>query len=192
MARRPIHRCAWNKNSRKFAVASYSSRRLQPLDNRPCCSPPAPKRSELVAVVAPMCIKGLRLVTVQLPEKFLPIGVGTNRSSHNRVSTKFALNPYEGPLFFPSSPAVLSYVRPEAWRGSSYIRKAGSSLCVFPILPAAGIVFEPVFECWSIGRLVASEDLSVGHDGVFYDCPLKVEDNQVSPPQGSSRQVSLT
>ena len=38
-----------------------------------------------------MCIKGLRLVTVQLPEKFSPIGVGTNLSSHNRVSPKFVL-----------------------------------------------------------------------------------------------------
>src|SRR5215212_3278178 len=84
-----IHRSAWKGNSRKFAVASYSSTRLQPLDNRPLCSPPAPKRSDLVAVVAPFCIKGLRLVTVQLLEKFSPIGVGTNRSSHSGHSRKF-------------------------------------------------------------------------------------------------------
>src|SRR5215208_3442172 len=81
-----IHRSAWNRNSRKFAVASYSSTRLQPLDNRPYCSPPAPKLPDLVAVVAPFCIKELRLVTMQLPEKFSPIGVGTNRSSHIRLS----------------------------------------------------------------------------------------------------------
>jgi hypothetical protein len=86
----PIHPSAWNMNSRKFAVASYSSTRLQPLDNRPCCSPPTPKRSDLVAVVAPMCIKGLRLVTMQLLEKFSPMGLGTNRSSHIRVSRKLA------------------------------------------------------------------------------------------------------
>jgi hypothetical protein len=36
-----------------------------------------------------MCIKVLRLVTMQLPEKFSPIGVGTNRRSHIRVSRKF-------------------------------------------------------------------------------------------------------
>jgi hypothetical protein len=36
-----------------------------------------------------MCIKGLRLVTMQLPEKFSPIRLGTNRSSHIRVSRKF-------------------------------------------------------------------------------------------------------
>jgi hypothetical protein len=38
-----------------------------------------------------MCIKGLRLVTMLLPEKFSPIGLRTNRSSHIRVSAKFAL-----------------------------------------------------------------------------------------------------
>jgi hypothetical protein len=67
---------AWKRNSRKFKVASYSSTWFQLPGNRRWCSPPAPKRSELVAVVAPMCIKGLRLVTMQLPEKFSPIGVG--------------------------------------------------------------------------------------------------------------------
>jgi hypothetical protein len=77
-----------NRNSAKFTVASYSSTRLQPLDKRLWCSPPAPKRPELVAVVAPICIKGLRLVTVQLPEKFSPIGLGTNRRSHSQRSTK--------------------------------------------------------------------------------------------------------
>jgi hypothetical protein len=33
--------------------------------------PSASKRSDLVAVVTPLCIKELRLVTMQLPEKFL-------------------------------------------------------------------------------------------------------------------------
>ena len=37
-----------------------------------------------------MCIKGLRLVTVQLPEKFSPVELGTNRSSPIRCSTNFA------------------------------------------------------------------------------------------------------
>src|SRR5215207_6011662 len=89
-----INLMSWNKNSRKFAVASYSSTRFQPLDNKPWCSPRAPKRSDLVAVVAPVCIKGLRLVTIQLPEKFSPIGLRTNRSSHIRVSQKFALTEF--------------------------------------------------------------------------------------------------
>jgi hypothetical protein len=35
----------------------------------------------LVAVVAPFCIKGLRLVTVQLLEKFSPIRLGANQTS---------------------------------------------------------------------------------------------------------------
>src|SRR5215217_323632 len=83
-----MHPSAWKRNSRKFTVASDSSTRFQHLDNRRWCSPPAPKRSDLVAVVAPFCIKGLRLVTMQLPEKFSPIGLGTNRRFANRVSRK--------------------------------------------------------------------------------------------------------
>ena len=93
-----IHRSAWKgilrtshkKNSRKFAVASDSSTQRQPHDKRPCCTPLGSKHSDLVAVVAPMCIKRLRLVTVQLPEKFSPIGPGTQRTSPRRSSTKFA------------------------------------------------------------------------------------------------------
>jgi hypothetical protein len=85
-----INPTSWKGNSRKFAVASDSSTRLQPLDNRLSCSPLGSKHADLVAVVAPLCIKELRLVTMQLPEKFSPIGVGTNRSSHIRVSRKFA------------------------------------------------------------------------------------------------------
>src|SRR5215212_7422785 len=75
-------------NSRKFAVASDSSTQRQPLDRRPCCTPLGSKHPDLVAVIAPMCIKGLRLVTVQLPEKFSPIRPGTNRSSPERASRK--------------------------------------------------------------------------------------------------------
>ena len=69
------------KNSAKFAVASDSSTHRQTLGNRLCCTRLGSKRSDLVAVVAPMCIKGLHLVTVQLPKRFSPIGLGTNRTS---------------------------------------------------------------------------------------------------------------
>jgi hypothetical protein len=68
----PIHRPSWKKNSRKFAVAGDSSTQCQSLDNRPCCTPLGSKHPDLVAVVAPMCIKGLRLVTMQLLEKSRP------------------------------------------------------------------------------------------------------------------------
>jgi hypothetical protein len=67
------------RDSPKFAVASYSSTRLQPPDNRLCGTPLGSNHSDLVAVVAPRCIKGLRLVTMQLPVKFSSIGLGTNR-----------------------------------------------------------------------------------------------------------------
>src|SRR5215211_8780746 len=86
-----MHRSAWHKNSQKFAVASYSSTQRQPPDNRPCCTPLGSKYPDLVAAVAPLCIKWLRLVTVQLPENFSLIGQGPTelhvdgvlRSSHS-------------------------------------------------------------------------------------------------------------
>ena len=48
------------------------------------------KRSDLVAVVAPLCIKGLRLVTVQLPEKFL------GHRTAAMVASTLALGSYSG------------------------------------------------------------------------------------------------
>src|SRR5215203_4120325 len=91
-------RTSAKSNSRKFGVASYSSTRLQPLDNRLCCTPLGSNHPDLVAVVAPMCIKGLRLVTMQLPVKFSPIGLGTNRrfaysgfhEVHNKIRSEGA------------------------------------------------------------------------------------------------------
>jgi hypothetical protein len=41
-----------------------------------CLHPRPSKRGDLVTVVAPLCIKELRLVTMQLPEKFLPHRTG--------------------------------------------------------------------------------------------------------------------
>src|SRR5829696_7619705 len=76
-----IHPSAWKRNSRKFTVANGSPTQRQPHDNRPCCTPLTSKRSDLVLFVAPLCIKGLRLVTGQLPEKSSPIGPGLNRTS---------------------------------------------------------------------------------------------------------------
>ena len=73
------------RNSRKFTVANGSSTHRQALDDRPCCSPSAPKRGDLVLFVAPFCIKGLRLVTVRLPEKSSPIGPGRNQLPLLRV-----------------------------------------------------------------------------------------------------------
>jgi hypothetical protein len=69
-----IHPTSWKMNSRKFAVASESSTQRQPHDNRRCCTPSGSHHPDLVAVVAPMCIKVLRLATAQLPEKSQPTG----------------------------------------------------------------------------------------------------------------------
>jgi hypothetical protein len=58
-------------NSRKFTVANSSSTHRQALINRLSRTSLASERGDYVVFVAPMCIKGLRLVTMQLPEKFL-------------------------------------------------------------------------------------------------------------------------
>jgi hypothetical protein len=50
----------------------------------------ASKRGDLVPFVAPLCIKGLRLATVQLREKSRPLKLGLNRTSPVRGSQKFA------------------------------------------------------------------------------------------------------
>jgi hypothetical protein len=68
-----------------FTVANGSSTHRQALNDRPCCSPSAPKRGDLVLFVAPPCIKGLRLVTARLPEKSSPIGPGLNQLPLLRV-----------------------------------------------------------------------------------------------------------
>src|SRR5215208_3741833 len=78
---RPIHRSAWKRNSRKLAVANGPSGASPSTGLRHEGTPSGPKRPDLVAVVAPLCIKGLRRVTVQLPEKSSPIGPGTDRTS---------------------------------------------------------------------------------------------------------------
>src|SRR5829696_201064 len=68
-----IHRSAWKKNSRKFTVAINHSDAAESTRQQHGGTPSASKRSDLVAVVAPFCIKELRHVTVQLPEKSGPI-----------------------------------------------------------------------------------------------------------------------
>src|SRR5215207_7909589 len=89
-------KCVEKRNSRKFTVATCSSTKRQTLDNGLCSTPLASKRSDLVAVVAPLCINGLRLVTGQLPEKYWPIGPGHKRTSPIRSSKKFILPEGEG------------------------------------------------------------------------------------------------
>jgi hypothetical protein len=69
MRGRIVHPSAWKKNSRKFAVASNPSDAA--VSTLPRCNgtPQAPKRGNYVPFVAPLYIKGLRLVTMQLLEK---------------------------------------------------------------------------------------------------------------------------
>src|SRR5215203_1498641 len=81
-----IHPTSENRNSAKFTVANGSSTHRQALKNKPCCPPLGSKRSDLVTVVAPTCIKGLRLVTVQLPENSRP----SDRAQANFACTEFS------------------------------------------------------------------------------------------------------
>jgi hypothetical protein len=84
-----IHRSAWNEYSRKFKVASAPSRSGAGSRARHGGASLESERRDLVAFVAPLCIKGLRLVTLQLPENFSPIGLRLDRTSPNRGSLKF-------------------------------------------------------------------------------------------------------
>src|SRR5687767_6294134 len=71
-----IHRSAWKINSSKFTVANGSSTYRQAPAYGLCYPPSWSKRSDLAPFVAPLCIKGLRLVTVRLPEKSCTVGQG--------------------------------------------------------------------------------------------------------------------
>jgi hypothetical protein len=71
-----IHPTAWKRNSRKFAVANGSPTHRQALDNRLCRTRLASKCGNFAPFVAPMCIKGLRLVTMLLPREILAYRTG--------------------------------------------------------------------------------------------------------------------
>src|SRR5215211_7793635 len=75
----PIHRSAWKKNSAKFTVANGPSGASPSTRLQHEGTPLASKSADLVPFVAPICIKGLRLVTARLPEKSSPIGPGLNQ-----------------------------------------------------------------------------------------------------------------
>src|SRR5215203_2474188 len=147
-----IHSSAWKRNSRKFAVASYSSTRLQPLDNRPWRSTPAPNRGNLVAVVAPMCIKGLRLVTMQLPEKFSPIGAGpTELRIFGFLGSSSALSRRAAVL--PILPAALFVFEP------LFKRRPVGHLIAFESL---SVGHGGAFEGPSCGQLLRSPSFGIG------------------------------
>jgi hypothetical protein len=88
-----IHRSAWKKNSAKFAVANGSPTHRQALVNRLCRTRLASKCGDFAPFVAPMCIKGLRLVTMQLPEKFWPSKQGLGELRQDEVLGSLRLQP---------------------------------------------------------------------------------------------------
>src|ERR671913_1965719 len=67
-----MHRSAWKRNSPKFEVASNRPSATRNTPQRHGGTPPAPKRNDYAPFVAPLCIKRLRLVTMQLPENYGP------------------------------------------------------------------------------------------------------------------------
>jgi hypothetical protein len=71
-----MHRTSPKSDSRKFAVASDRAEQGSGLRARYGGASSGSERRDLVAFVAPLCSKALRLVTLQLPEKFSPIGPG--------------------------------------------------------------------------------------------------------------------
>jgi hypothetical protein len=105
----PIHPSAWKKkrNSRKFAVASDPPILAPGTPRRHGVGPSTPKRGDLVAFVAPSCIKALRLATSQLPENSCPIGPGPTELSLNGV---LGSSPVRSSLTFGSM--VLEKLRP--------------------------------------------------------------------------------
>ena len=62
-----------NSNSRKFGVSSDPVGVAADTRKRPGGTVSGSKRYDKVAFVAPSCIKGWRLVTLQLPKNFSPI-----------------------------------------------------------------------------------------------------------------------
>src|SRR5215208_7150970 len=80
-----IHRSAWNSYSRKFAVASDRAEQAPGPQVRPGGASSESERRDLVAFVAPLCSKALRLATSQLPENSCPIGPGPSELRRHGV-----------------------------------------------------------------------------------------------------------
>jgi len=76
-----ILRTSTKESSRKFGVASAPPSSAASAQERHSGTALGSKRTYLVAFVAPLCIKGLRLATLQLPENSCPIGPGLCRTS---------------------------------------------------------------------------------------------------------------
>jgi hypothetical protein len=86
----PIQQSAWKSNSRKFGVASDPSSAAPSTLQRHGATLSASKHGDQVAFVSAFCIKPLRLVTPQLPEKPWPIGPGARTNFAVLRSRKLA------------------------------------------------------------------------------------------------------
>jgi hypothetical protein len=88
-----------------------------------------------------MCSKGLRLVTVQPPEKSWPIGTGLNRTSPLRRSKKFAA----GSWGWHHDEGLMATRNPP---GTGMLRLSAAVLFV------AGPILALFFRSWGLGALV--------------------------------------
>ena len=94
-----------------------------------------------------MCSKGLRLVTVQPPEKSWPIGTGLNRTSPLRRSKKFAA----GSWGWHHDEGLMATRNPP---GTEMLRLSAAVLFV------AGPILALFFRSWGLGALVFGVGLS--------------------------------
>jgi hypothetical protein len=100
-------------NSPKFGVASYPPRSAPGTRERHGSTTSEPKRGDQVAFVAPLCIKGLRLVTLQLPENFSPIGPGLSDDREMATWHRWLWSPGRGAALF----AALGLWASQRWGG---------------------------------------------------------------------------
>src|SRR5215204_7124786 len=80
-----MHPTSQSESSRKFAVASDLSSSAPSTRVRHGGASSGNERRDLVAFVAPLCSKALRLATSQLPENSRPIGPGPTELRLNGV-----------------------------------------------------------------------------------------------------------
>src|SRR5215207_1858419 len=94
-------------------------------------------------------------------------GIGILGSSRLQVTPLRSVNPF---TIEPGAPSHPSAWGPTEVRIIGFLRSSSALLrraAVLPILPAALLVFEPLFKRRPVGHLIAFESLSVGHGGAF-------------------------
>src|SRR5215218_6428598 len=124
-----IQRSAWKEYSPKFGVSSDPAGVAAGARKRRRGSVPRSKRPYQVAFVAPSCSKALRLATLQLPEKFSPIGPR---------QTELRLNGVLGSCASPCHPSYLTTLRNTVGLITPPLITGGDQLWLRGFLPLPG------------------------------------------------------